>query len=100
MKHLIVFITALALMLSTAEAQTVLHGTVINAKTRQPVIAASVQEPETRRGTYTDKNGEFSLTVPELPVRIRITHIGYAEQTAVCDSSEITHNPQADRSAR
>ena len=89
MKRLILCIAALAAMLSTAAGQTLLSGTVINARTKQPLAAVSVQETESRRGSYTDKNGEFSLSVAGFPVQIRVSHIGYAEQIRVCDSSGV-----------
>ncbi|MDZ7821294.1 MAG: carboxypeptidase-like regulatory domain-containing protein [Candidatus Marinimicrobia bacterium] len=89
MKHFIVSITALAAMCVFVSGQNVLSGTVVNAKTQKPLAAASVQELEGKSGTYTGKDGYFSLKVPQLPAEIRVSHIGYAEQTLVSDSTEL-----------
>ncbi len=75
-KRLIMFMTALFLMVGTALAQTKVNGTVTSQDDGQPVIGASVLVVGTQVGTVTDTNGQFSLTVPAGKRMLRITYVG------------------------
>ncbi|MEA2077750.1 MAG: TonB-dependent receptor, partial [Candidatus Marinimicrobia bacterium] len=57
--------------------QTQITGTIINAETQKGVIAANVEIPDLKTGTYTDKNGQFELEIDHFPVNLKISHIGY-----------------------
>ena len=54
-------------------------GKVIDKKTGEPVVFASVFISETRTGTVTNSDGDFIIKVPvqSIAKQIGITHIGY-----------------------
>jgi TonB-linked SusC/RagA family outer membrane protein len=56
-----------------------LKGRVINEK-GEPVAGASVSVKNSNTGTVTDKNGEFSLDVPDGNVTLIVSYVGYESQ--------------------
>ena len=79
---------ALALLLSAgplpglAQSTFRLHGTVRDARTREPLIGASVGVPALGRGTTTDAAGTYELTLPaETETAVHFTFLGYAPAT-------------------
>jgi TonB-linked SusC/RagA family outer membrane protein len=54
-----------------------LSGRVIDDKTQEPVIGASVSISNGRQGTATDVDGNFKLTVRSLPVTVAFKYLGY-----------------------
>lgn len=87
------FISLLALFLSclvmTAQVKTV-TGKVVDGK-GEPLIGAGVAVTGTNKGTTTDVDGHFVLTVDRLPVNLSVSYIGFstAEVTA-SGGAEIT----------
>jgi outer membrane receptor protein involved in Fe transport len=74
-----------------AYAQTVaISGTVRNNSTKEVVPAVSVIVKGTNTGTFTNSDGEFSLSVPKLPVVLVFSSIGY-------DNFEMTVNDAAQK---
>src|SRR5688572_21019297 len=72
-----------------ALAQTIISGTVRNSSSKDVVPAVSVIVKETNQGTYTNSNGEFSLTVTKLPVTLIFTSVGYdTYEVSVSDASQ------------
>jgi iron complex outermembrane recepter protein len=67
-------------------AQTQLRGTIINAETQKGVIAASVELPDLKTGTYTDKYGNFKIEVGQIPVKLKISHIGYETVSLISET--------------
>ncbi len=77
MKKLLFFILLGCILTLGANGQgTVVKGRVIDAKSRQPVIAANLVLPD-GTGTYSVEDGRFILKIIEFPVLIRISHISY-----------------------
>lgn len=74
----------------TAYGQTLVRGTVLDARSREPVIGATVVEKNTVNGVATDPDGAFSLSFSGgLPVALRVSFIGYRPQEVeVRDASE------------
>ena len=76
----------LLLLAFAAAAQTpsgVIRGTVLDAKSKQPVIGASVSVDGTAMGTATDLEGKFLLTgVPAGPSSVRISFLSYKPFTS------------------
>lgn len=72
-----------------ANAQKVtVKGKVSNSTSKEIVPAVSVVVKGTSQGTYTDQNGEYSLTVAKLPVTLVFSSIGYENQeVTVSDAS-------------
>ena len=56
------------------------HGTVTDASTGQPLPAATVQLADTYRGTIANDEGEYSLKVQQLPATLTVSYIGYVSQ--------------------
>ena len=79
MKKSILSSLALLLMGFSAHAADILvEGTVISAVDDEPLIGATVLSLETKKGTATDIDGNFQLTVPE-GSKIRVSYIGYKD---------------------
>jgi len=67
----------------SAQQMVVLDGVVVDKKTSEPVIGASIYVPALKRGTYTAKDGTFRLPLPRqaAPYELRITSVGYETYT-------------------
>ncbi len=65
--------------------QQTLKGVVLDDQ-GMPLPGASVVELNTTNGTSTDFNGNFSLTIAELPVLIKISYVGFKEQELLVES--------------
>lgn len=63
-----------------------LNGKVIGAG-EEPIIGATIRETGTDRGTVTDIDGHFSLTVA-IGSQIQISYIGYQTQTITITNYE------------
>lgn len=73
----------LLLLLATVSfsyAQRTISGTVTDAGSGEPLIAANVLVLGTSTGTVTDFDGNFTLEVPDDATTLRITYTGYADQ--------------------
>ncbi len=53
-------------------------GTITDAQQGTPLAGAKVLVIDSYLGTYTDENGAFSLTVPDLEGVLEISYLGYA----------------------
>lgn len=79
---------AIFLFSLNGHAQHLITGTVKNKSANlQPVPSASVTVKGGTQGTYTDANGNFSLTVPQLPVVLVISSVGYEAQEVTVSSA-------------
>lgn len=67
----------LMLVALPVQAQVVLQGTVLDARTGEPLAAAHVQVEDQPRGTITNTLGRFTLQVPALPVTFTVRYVGY-----------------------
>lgn len=74
----------------SAYAQSItISGTVKNSTTKEGVPAVSIAVKGTSKGTYTNSDGEFTLTVPKLPVVLVFTSIGFdSQEVSVTDASQ------------
>ena len=76
------FVTVIAFMmlsLQLATAQVVIKGRVVDAKSCDPVIGASVTvvDSDPPIGVVVDYNGDFSIEVPDMNVELHASFIGY-----------------------
>ena len=55
-------------------------GKVLDEKTGEPVVGASISLANERVGTVTDENGNFSLKVKSFPVTVLVDYLGYQHQ--------------------
>jgi|1115.fasta_scaffold00171_3 outer membrane receptor protein involved in Fe transport len=73
--------TVASLLSLTAISQTIISGKVKNSANEEVVPAVSVVVKGTSVGTYTNSNGEFSLSIGQFPVTLVFTSIGYDSLT-------------------
>lgn len=60
-----------------ALAQISLHGTVTDAQTGEPLPSANIQIADTYRGTITNAEGRYTLTINRLPATVVVRFIGF-----------------------
>lgn len=70
-----------ALFSLTASSQFTVRGMVLDSATREPLVSASVFCQNTTSGSYTDKQGEFSLSLKSGGYDLIISYTGYQTQT-------------------
>lgn len=83
------FLSALfvCLMAVVAQAQDItVHGTVLSRQDGEPLIGATVMSEATRKGTVTDIDGNFQITVPEKS-RLTVSYVGYNSTTLQAEPS-------------
>lgn len=94
MKKLFLFLTAVICLAMSAHAQRTVTGTVVDAETDEPLVAATVLPIGGGTGTITDIDGNFSLNLPGSVKEIKFSYVGYATQTvAVSDKMTIALVP-------
>lgn len=76
MKRLTLFATTLVIAGSTAFADYVCRGTIVDEQ-GEPLIGASVMVPGAKTGVTTDIDGNFSIKVPDNTKDLTIEYIGY-----------------------
>lgn len=64
-----------------ANAQFTVTGLVLDSTSREPLVSASVFCQNTTSGSYTDKQGEFSLSLKSGGYDLIISYTGYQTQT-------------------
>ncbi|MDZ7658768.1 DUF5686 and carboxypeptidase-like regulatory domain-containing protein [Fodinibius sp.] len=80
---------------SSVQAQKKISGTVIDAQTKETLPSANILINDTYRGTITNSNGNFSLTIPDslLPATLLIRYIGYeTQQLTITKNSSAKQN--------
>lgn len=78
MKKLFLFLTAILCLAMNAAAQSVtIHGTVVDAATKEPLAGATVQPVGGGSGTAADIDGQFTLSVPSSVKQLKISYVGY-----------------------
>ena len=60
-----------------AQRQHTISGTVVSHSSGEPLICATVVDVRSGKGTVTNANGRFSLTLPEDSVAFRVSYVGY-----------------------
>lgn len=93
MKYRIVVLTAIlftACNLLHAQVQTgKLSGVIIDANNEETLVGANIYVESLKKGTSTDKNGEFSIEVPAGHYRIVISYMGYRTRQEEVRISEL-----------
>jgi len=75
------FLTLLCGFSFFSHAQFVVTGTILDSSSREPLPSASVFCQNTTLGTYTNKQGEFSLSLKSGGYDLIISYTGYQTQT-------------------
>jgi outer membrane receptor protein involved in Fe transport len=68
--------------------QVVIKGTVKNASNSEKVGAVNVEVKGTTKGTYTNSDGGFSITVAALPVTLVVSGVGYEAMEVAVTGNE------------
>lgn len=85
MKKSLIYIILLFLLTETSLSAQILTGSVLDSKTREPIINANVYLEGTSYFTITDVDGHFSLPVKKaINAKLIISHISY-EQDMIAD---------------
>ncbi len=72
-------------------AQQTVVGRVLDAATKEPLAFVPFIVEGTRTGTTSDIDGRFTLAVPQLPVTLRASYVGYdARLITVADGNPVT----------
>ena len=66
-------------------SETTVTGVVVDAETEEPLIGVNVVIEGTQIGVSTNVEGEFSLSVPSLDVRLILSYIGYESKGVSLD---------------
>jgi hypothetical protein len=66
-------------------AQIKVSGVVLDSLTHLPISDLSILDVKNNKGTITNENGEFEISVSGLPVNILFSHISYKKITKVVD---------------
>lgn len=78
MRRIILWALCMLSILSASAQTRQLTGTVVEGKTRNPIISATVKVKGQTASTSTDVEGRFSLNVPTGRVVLEVSSIGYA----------------------
>jgi TonB-linked SusC/RagA family outer membrane protein len=62
------------------QENTKIEGRIIDEKTREPVVGASVSLINEKTGTVSDLDGSFSLNIHSLPAILAVKYLGYRVQ--------------------
>jgi TonB-linked SusC/RagA family outer membrane protein len=62
-------------------------GTILDGKTQEPVIGATISLVNERGGTASDAKGNFSLAIKAFPVTLSVHFLGYSPQTIKVDKA-------------
>lgn len=82
MKKLLFIMVALCAVLCPALVEAkVVNGTVVDSETGEPLVGASVIPIGSSTGTSTDFDGKFAFSVPDYVKQLKISYVGYEEQT-------------------
>ncbi len=85
-------LTALLSLPAVLQAQTTIHGSVVDQSTGAAVAGASVMVTGTSTGTVTDDAGSFTLEAPGSVASVTVSSIGYVTRTVpVSDARVVLH---------
>lgn len=77
------FVLFLCFAAGTTHGQTLVQGTVTDARTGAPLPRAHVAVQATAQGTVTNDEGRFALRLAALPATLVVRYIGYETQAVV-----------------
>lgn len=95
MKKLIMFLSIVICLFDThfAQAQKLITGTVRDAETGEVLLNASVKIENTLVGTMSDSQGNYALSLWQLPAVVLFSHVGYVSLRIVI--SETSNKQQS-----
>ncbi len=69
------------------DAQTI-NGEILDISNNEALIGATILLKDTDKGTTTDFDGSFQMDVPNLPVTVTVSYIGYEPKDFVIETEE------------
>lgn len=81
MKRLITLSVFFLFALAVTAQDGTLSGRILDATTGQPLIGATLFEPDLKRGTASNFDGEFTLKLPKGTYRFVVSFVGYKRDT-------------------
>lgn len=92
MRKLFLILMTLCAVTWSAMAQTRhISGTVVDAANNEPLIGATVMPIGGGQGAATDVDGNFSLDVPSNVKQLKVSYVGYKEQTVPVSNNMTIH---------
>ncbi|MCF0052582.1 TonB-dependent receptor [Dyadobacter sp. LJ53] len=86
----IAFLFPLYLFAQDATVNATVTGKVLDARTDEPLIGATVTIKGTTNGDVTDANGEFSLVTGQiLPFTLIVSYVGYVKKEILINESKV-----------
>ena len=83
MKKIFLWLVALGGLVPVAHGQYVVGGKVLDKQTRQPVPYASVVVAGSHLGTTSNADGEFTLSLRQVPAKLLAFSLGYGRDSVV-----------------
>ena len=80
-KLFLIMMTLVAFSWNLAAQTKSVSGTVVDAANNEPLIGATVMPIGGGQGAATDIDGNFSLTLPQNVKQVKVSYVGYKEQT-------------------
>ena len=88
-RQIFLFLSLILLMPLASVAQRTISGTITDQATGETLIGATILETGSGKGTTTDVNGRYTLTVKNASIILRITFVGYEP---IYDTIELKSN--------
>jgi len=97
MRKLFLILMTLCAVSWSAVAQTRhISGTVLDAANNEPLIGATVMPIGGGQGAATDVDGNFSLNIPSSVKSIKVSYVGYKEQTVPVQAKMMVYMSSSD----
>lgn len=77
----------IVLLTTSANAQNIITGKVVDAQTLEPLAAAHIIIKDTYKGTIANADGEFTLKVTTFPSTIVVRYLGYKTNEITIDAN-------------
>ena len=87
LRSFVLLLVLVVLVPVRSNAQTIVQGRVVDGRSGEPLAFVPVLLVGEREGATTDIDGKFSLRVPGLPARLRLTYVGYATAEVMVDGT-------------
>lgn len=90
-KLFLILMTLCAVSWSLSAQTRTYSGSVVDAGNNEPLIGATVMPIGGGQGTATDVDGNFTITVPAGVKSVKVSYVGYKEQTVALHDKMVVH---------
>lgn len=88
MKKLLFCISFLLVISLSIKSQTIVQGTILDNKTLEPLVGATIFNLNDSIGVISDIKGAFSISISSEKVFIKISYVGYEDKILNCEANE------------